>query len=272
MAETTGNIDTRGTARLIRRLARDDFKQKFAGSYLGVIWAFVQPVVTVLVYWFVFQKALHSGTQAARAGIEVPYVLWLIAGLVPWFYFSDAVNFGTRSLLDYSFLVKKVVFRIEVLPVVRVVSSLYVHAFFVAFMLVLYILYGLYPSWHTLQILYYSFGMILLCLGISYLTGAVAALFRDLTQVVSIILQVGIWFTPIMWNIKAMSFAKPLMAVLQINPMFYIVQGYRDALIDQVWFWQRPLSTAVFWIEVAAVYLIGRTAFRRLRVHFADVL
>ena len=272
VAKIAQEITAKEKTKMIRRLARDDFRQKFAGSYLGVIWAFIQPVVTVLVYWFVFQKALHSGTQAARAGIAVPYVLWLIAGLVPWFYFSEALNSGTRVLLDYSFLVKKVVFRIEILPVVRAVSSLYVHAFFVAFMLVLYTLYGLYPSWHTVQILYYSFGMILLCLGITYLTGSIAVLFRDLTQVVSIVLQVGIWFTPIMWNIRALSFSKPLMAVLRVNPMFYIVQGYRDALIDQVWFWQRPAATLVFWAEVAFLLIIGRTAFRRLKVHFADVL
>ncbi|MCF0145786.1 MAG: ABC transporter permease [Eubacterium sp.] len=260
------------TNRILWNLARDDFKQKFAGSYLGVIWAFVQPVVTVLVYWFVFEKALHSGTQAVREGIQVPYVLWLIAGLVPWFYFSDALNNGTRVLLDYSYLVKKVVFRIRILPVVRIISSMYVHLFFVGFMLLLYTLYGLPPTLHTIQIAYYSFGMILLCLGITYLTSAIAVFFRDVTQIVQILLQVGIWITPIMWNYAAMNFPKPIMLLLRANPMFYIVQGYRDALVEQVWFWQKPVETLVFWGMVAFILWLGTFIFRRLQVHFADVL
>ncbi|MBQ2626478.1 MAG: ABC transporter permease, partial [Eubacterium sp.] len=139
-----------GSRRMIGSLARNDFKRKFAGSYLGIVWAFVQPVVTVFVYWFVFEKALHAGTQGTKAGITVPYVLWLIAGLVPWFYFSDAVNAGTRALLDYSYLVKKVVFKISALPVVKVISSLFVHLFFIAFTLVMYAVYRFRPTLYML--------------------------------------------------------------------------------------------------------------------------
>ena len=204
---------------MIRSLARNDFKTKFAGSYLGIIWAFVQPVVTVFIYWFVFEKALHTGTQGARAGIQVPYVLWLIAGLVPWCYFSEALNGGTHVLRDYSFLVKKVVFKIEVLPVVRIISSLYVHLFFVAFTLILYTAYRLYPTLYALQLVYYSFGMVCLCLGFSYLSSAVAVFFSDLSQIVNIVIQVGVWFTPIMWNSKAMDFPGWLKTLLKLNPM-----------------------------------------------------
>ena len=75
-----------------------DIKQKFAGSYLGVIWAFVQPIVTVFVYWFVFTKALPTGASSMRNGINVPYVVWLLGGLVPWFFF---LNYGLNYRLFY---------------------------------------------------------------------------------------------------------------------------------------------------------------------------
>ena len=258
--------------KLIRSLARNDFRTKFAGSYLGIIWAFVQPVVTVFIYWFVFEKALHAGTQGTKAGIQAPYVLWLIAGLVPWFYFSEAINSGAHALQDYTFLVKKVVFRIEVLPAVRIVSSLYVHAFFVVFTLILYTVYGLYPSLYALQLLYYSAGMMCLCLGFSYLSSAITVFFRDLGQIINIAIQVGVWFTPIMWNIQAMNFPGWLQTLLRLNPMFYVVQGYRDALIDHVWFWEHPVQTIYFWSLTIVLYLLGRHVFTKLRPHFADVL
>ena len=109
-------------ARLIARLSANDFKTKFAGSYLGIVWAFIQPVITILVYWFVFEKGFKPAAIHNAAGDQVPYVLWLIAGMVPWFFFSEALSGGTRALLDYSYLVKKVVFKIDILPVVKVVS------------------------------------------------------------------------------------------------------------------------------------------------------
>lgn len=79
--------------KLIWSLAKNDFKTKYAGSYLGIVWAFIQPVVTVLVYWFVFGVVRQGSPKA------VPFVLWLITGLVPWFFFQEALTQGTLSLI-----------------------------------------------------------------------------------------------------------------------------------------------------------------------------
>ena len=131
--------------KLIGNLAQNDFKKKFAGSYFGVIWAFIQPVITVLLYWFVFEFGLHQKVNDLRTGIEVPFVLWLMGGLVPWFYFQEALNGGTGVLDEYSYLVKKVVFNIRILPVVKVFSAVFVHAFFIIIVLLIYTFMG-YPD------------------------------------------------------------------------------------------------------------------------------
>ena len=110
--------------RLILSLSRNDFKTKYAGSYLGIVWAFIQPVVTIMVYWFVFTIGLKAGDMA-----EYPFVLYLISGIIPWFFFQDALNGGTNALMEYNYLVKKVVFKISILPIVKVLSALFVHAF-----------------------------------------------------------------------------------------------------------------------------------------------
>lgn len=259
--------------KLTWNLAKNDFKSKFAGSYLGIVWAFVQPIVTVFVYWFVFEKALNAGTSVAKSGIPVPYVLWLIAGMVPWFYFSDAVAQGTSVLSAYNYLVKKVVFDVSALPMVKIISGIFVHLFFVAFMLIMYAAYQFTPSLYMLQVIYYSFAMICLATGIVYLTSAVMVFFRDLYQIVNILLQVLVWATPIMWNIDAMTSISPkIIFLLKLNPMYYIVLGYRDAMIHNVWFWERPQMSIYFWCFTVLMFIFGTTVFRRLRVHFADVL
>lgn len=105
--------------KLIWDLSKNDFKTRFAGSYLGIIWAFVQPIVTVLVYWFVFEKGMHASGINLRSGITAPFVLWLIAGLVPWFFFQEVLSGGTNALMEYSYLVKKVVFQIDILSIIK---------------------------------------------------------------------------------------------------------------------------------------------------------
>ncbi|MCI5899950.1 MAG: ABC transporter permease [Firmicutes bacterium] len=253
--------------KLIFQLARNDFKKKYAGSYLGIVWAFVQPVVTIMVYWFVFGLALRNPTPR-----PVPFVLWLIAGLVPWFFFQDGLVNGTNALLEYNYLVKKVVFRIDILPMVKVVSAIFVHLFFVLVTLILYTAMGYFPTIYTLQVIYYTFCVFVLVLGLSYMTSSVVVFFRDLTQVINIALQVGVWMTPIMWSLDDVGIGGILAKILKLNPMFYIVQGYRDAFVNKVWFWERPWLSLYFWIVTLVFWLIGTRLFKKLKVHFADVL
>ena len=141
-------------------------------------------------------------------------------------------------------------------------------------MLILFGVYGYMPDLYVLQVLYYSLGVLILALGMSYLTSAVSVFFPDMRQIVNIALQVGIWATPIMWNIDDMKQKIPgaVMVILKMNPLYYIVQGYREALIDKRWFFEHPGMTVYFWCFTAAVCILGVTVFKRLKVHFEDVL
>ena len=97
--------------------------------------------------------------------------------------------------------------------------------------------------------------------------------FRDLTQVINILLQIGVWLTPIMWIAEEMlADHQKLHLILKLNPVYYIVSGYRDAFIYKNWFWEHPLWTVYFWCFTVITFLFGSWIFRRLRVHFADVL
>ena len=136
----------------------------------------------------------------------------------------------------------------------------------------LYAIYGYYPDLYTFQILYYSAFLFVLLMGIIYLTSALVVFFRDLSQVISIVLQVGIWATPIMWNIDTMEIGGGLKGILMLNPLYYIVQGYRDSLIGKTAFWEQPGLTVYFWVFTLAMLWLGARMFQKLQMHFADVL
>ena len=242
---------------MVSELAKADFKKRIAGSYFGMVWMFVQPVVTIVIYYLVF-TLLRDGRND-----RYPFILWLVAGLVPWFFFSEALQLATNSLYEYSYLVKKVVFNISVLPVIKVVSALFIHLIFLLIMVLFYLIMGSFPTVYWLQIPYYSLAMLALVLAVGYLCASIYVFFKDMAQIVAIILQFGIWVTPI---------GGTVLALLKLNPMFYIVQGYRDSLLDQVWFWQRPGETLYFWAFALLFLFAGVSVFQRLRPHFADVL
>ncbi len=218
--------------RLILDLANKDFKSRYAASYLGIVWAFVQPVVTITIYIIVFQFGFRV-TSAGDTG--VPYALWLSAGIVPWLFFQEALLSSTNSLMEYSYLVKKVVFKISVLPIVKLISAVYIHLFFVGIVAVVFFSFGYPPHVYMLQAVYYSGAAMVFVLGLSYITSSLVVFFRDLTQIINILLQFGMWLTPILWHTSQFEqYMTPFIErLLKLNPMYYIVNGYRDSFINR---------------------------------------
>ena len=254
---------------LIWKLAKNDFKKRYAGSYLGGFWAMAQPVVTVGMYYVVFDVIM--GGNASRTAADVPFVLFLTAGLVPWFFFSEALNNGTNALREYNYLVKKVVFKISVLPIIKVIAATFIHAFFILVLLVVAAVYGYYPSVYTIQLFYYSACLFIFVLALSYTTCAVVVFFKDLSQIIGIALQIGMWATPILWDINTLGSDKWI-SILKLNPLVYIVNGYRSAVYGGQWFFEDFFSTMYFWIVTVVLFGMGALIFKRLKVHFADVL
>lgn len=250
---------------LLWQMAVQDFQKKYVGSYFGIVWAFVQPLITVMVFWFVFQVGFRASPVS-----DAPFVLWLVSGLIPWFYFSDAWNSATYSLQEYSYLVKKMMFPTFILPPIRILSALFVHVVFYFLLVFVALLYGFTPTWHIFQLFYYTLCCTVLVAGLSYFSAAVIVFFKDLGNVISIILQVGMWITPIMWSHTTLS--GKLLLICRMNPMFYIVQGFRDAMFQHVWFFERSTDTAFFAVICTALFLGGAAIFKRLRPHFSDVL
>lgn len=251
--------------KLIWNLAKNDFKQKYVSSYLGVVWGFIQPLITIVVYWFVFQV----GFRSADVG-NLPFIVWFVSGIIPWFFFSEALSSCTNVFIEYSYLVKKVVFRIETLPVIKIISTLFVHCFFILFLVCVSSVYKYYPDIYVLQVVYYLFAMIVLVFSITIFTSAVVLFFRDLGQIVNIIINVGFWATPIGWNITMLP--DFLQKLFKLNPVFYIVTGYRDAFVEKIFFWQRPYHTLYFWCFCLVMLLISVRVFNKLRPHFSDVI
>lgn len=251
---------------LLVALIVNDFKKQYLGSYLGLLWAFIQPLSFLFVIWFVFQV----GFKARPVAGDIPFFLWLSCGMIPWFFFTDAVIAGTNSVIANSFLVKKVAFRVGLLPLVQIGSALIIHIVLIIFLLLVFLLYGFSPTIYWLQLPYFVLCSIILVLGISWLTSALRVFIKDVGSFIGVLLQIGFWGTPIFWSIDVVP--QKYLYILKLNPMFYIVEGYRDTLINKEWFWESYKITPYFLFTTFALLVIGAIVFKRLRPHFGDVL
>lgn len=253
--------------KMLFNLIKSDFRNRYLGNHLGIVWAFIQPLVMVLVYWFVFTKGIR-----ASAVSNVPFLLWLLAGMVPWFLLNDAIISSSNAITSQSFLVKKIVFEVKLLPIVKIGSALIVNLAFWLLLLIVACAYGYYPSFIWLQLTYYMVCIIAISLSLGLLFSAIMPFLPDISQIVNVIFQVLFWATPVMWN-KEMVLSHPhLQYLVKLNPFAYIINGFRDTIVLNQPFWNECYQMIYFWVFVAVVYWLGNRTFNKLRPHFADVL
>ena len=250
---------------LIFVMGKREIAGQYVGSLLGFVWTFIHPLVLIVVLWTVFSVGFK-----AKPLNDVPFVVWLTAGMAPWFAFSEMLGGSAGSIVGNSNLIKKTLFHSQILPVVKIFSSMITHSIFLSVLLCLIIFQKMPFNFYFLQFIYYLFGMCVFALGMGWIAAALNVFMRDVQQIVGIILQVGFWATPIFWDINIMP-AK-LQIIFKLNPLYYIVQGYRESFIYFTPFWLHPRLTIYFWSVTLLMFFIGALVFRRLKPHFAEVL
>lgn len=246
-------------------LVKNELRERYLGNVLGISWAFIQPIVTIAILWFVFQVGFKSKPVG-----DFPFILWLGAGMFPWFFISEAILTSSGSVISNVFLVKKIVFRVNLLPIISIATSLVIHVFFIFVMFIMFLYYGYEPNIYWVQIIYYLFASVLLLVGMGWFISSIVVFFKDVGQLVSVIVQLGFWITPIFWSINIIPIKYHW--ILKLNPITYIIDGYRNSMIDHMWFWQEPKYTIYFWIVTLLFLFVGYKTFNKLKPHYADVL
>lgn len=256
----------RNNYKLLLILAYNDFREEYLGSYLGIIWAIIRPSAFIFVIWLVFTYGIKPGAGITSSSM----ILFLLTGMVPWFFFSEALVKSCNSIVENEFLVKKVAFSVNILPFVSILSCLIIHLILLSLVIFIVILSGYYPDLYWLQIPFYVFCSIMLLLGLGWLISAIRVFVKDIGEVVGLIVQFGFWFTPVFWSPDKVP--ERFRFILDLNPMAYIIQGFRDSLINKVWFWDHGIATIIFIIMLSFVLFLGALAFKRLTPHFGDVI
>ncbi|MEG0919619.1 MAG: ABC transporter permease [Anaerovoracaceae bacterium] len=251
----------------ILKLAKSDLRKTYSGSALGWSWAIIKPTITIFIYWFAFSMGLRN-----RAGIEnFPFFLWLIAGIISWFYMQEMWNNGPMIMRRYKFLITKMKFPTSTIPTFFSLSKLTVHLFLLALVIIIYIFAGYGVSIYYVQIPFYMLMMFLMFTGWGLFSSVLGVMSKDFGNLVKSFTLALFWLSGIMWPIDNIT-NKWGQILLQLNPVTFIVEGYRNCFVHHVWFFNEPMELGIFLAEVLIVWILGIKVYKDLKKEMPDVL
>ena len=247
------------------QLGKNDFRNRFAGTSLGTLWGFAQPFVFMLTYVIVFQYILKTGSSG-----EYPYVVWFLPGMSMWMFCNDAINSASNSIRNYSYLVKKVVFPVDIIPIISLTSSSFIGIFLMVISIIVSIAFGYIPNF--LNVIYILICALVFIISITRFTSALTTIVPDFSQLLTILMQLFMWFTPIIWNLNMLS--ENFRKVFKAFPFTYLVEGFRQAFMNSSTIINENnfMYTFIFWVITLIIFLWGNSVFRKTKKDFADVL
>ena len=250
----------------IKYLTINELKKNYQGSFFGILWTFLQPIAFITIIWFVFT----FGLKIELINSEIPFFIWLVTGIIPWFFISEGILNGTNSINNNSFIVKKHSFELCIIPISVIGSVLITHIFLVLVLAILTIYNGFLPRLYWLQIQFYFICKTIFLLGLVLITSAISVFVKDTLAIINILILLAFWGTPIFWSAEILP--KSLHYIIQINPIYFIVDGYRDIFLNNIWFWEKSFWSLYFVLLIIFIFVIGINLFNKLKVHFGDLL
>ncbi len=253
---------------MILKLGKNDFKNKFANTSLGSIWGFLQPFIYMITYAIVLQFILKAGNSG-----EDPFIVWYLPGMAMWLFLNDSVNNITESIRNYSYLVKKVVFPVDIIPVISLVSNSIISIFVILIATFVCAINGYFPN--ILLLIYYIFAALCFIISFTRLTSAISTLIADFGKFLSILMQLLFWFTPIIWNISMIDgmLGGKIAILVKCMPFSYLITGFRQVFIQgNILTELNGIYTIIFWIITILIFIWGNNIFKKAKKDFPDVL
>jgi len=253
--------------KLIYNLIRRDVVGRYRGSMMGLLWSFFNPLLMLIVYTFVFSivfKARWIGGSNSKA----EFALVLFSGLMMFNLFSECLSRAPSLILTNANYVKKVVFPLEILPIVVFGASAF--HFFINFLvwLVFYMIFFGTPPSTIFQLPLAVMPLVMMILGFSWFLASLGVYLRDVSQVIGVIMTVLLFLSPIFYPIAAL----PLkyQAFMHVSPLTFAVEQMRDVMI-----WGKGIDWVKWQVQVAfsiVIFWLGFAWFQKTRKGFADVL
>ena len=246
---------------MLKTNVKKDIRGKYKGSFLGILWSFLNPLLQVVVYWIVFPYLFR--------GASIPnYLCYLVTGIIPWTFFITVINQGTMCIRVNAGIIKKVYFPREILVISQTLSGM-VNFFISCIIVVIFCIgTGAGISYHIILLPIIAVIQGALSLGIAFILAAVNVYVQDTEFIVGFILNMGFYGTPVLYSLDMFSGAGILFQLISLNPLTIIINSYRDIFLYHEW--PDALQLGFVAILAAVILVIGYAIFKKLEFGFAE--
>lgn len=233
-------------------------------SDLGGLWNILSPMIQIATYWLVFGLGIRGGAPVS----DIPYIQWMLSGLVAWFFLSACIRKGTSAILSKISILEKMNFPTSILITTTVTSELITHLITFTLIYILFLLQGYTPRIENLMLIYYLFCAIVFSISFGLVFSVLTMLKRDVKNLVSSCMRMLFYITPILWTTEKLPLI--LQNLIKLNPLYYIVEGYRASLFPSTIQIQIEI-TIFFWIVTLMMFTLGCKLIYKYRAKFIDL-
>lgn len=249
-------------------LSYQNVKTQYLETTFGLSWALVKPMTFVFTFWLFFTVGLRGGSPVNGD----PYLLALFAGYMPWFVISEMINSGTGVIVGNAMLIKSIKFPVMSLPLINVLSKMYVHIAVMICVFIFFVLYGgtgYLPDIYYINFIYYWITLIAFFTAITFILGSITVIIKDVKPLVGALMQPLFWLTPVLYVPDTPKFE---LFMRLIDPLYYFIIGYKETLLLDKFFWEDIWYDIYIWIIIVLMYVLGLMFWNKIRPLMADLI
>jgi teichoic acid transport system permease protein len=228
----------------------------------------LNPAIQVGIYYLVFGVGVNQGREISG----VPFIVWMLIGITVWFYVNSSILGASNSIHRQVGMVAKMKFPVSVLPTINIVSNLSSYFPMLAIVVITVLGFGGTPSLYWLQYIYYFFCMFVFLFAFGLLNATITVLIRDYHIFLQSVLRLLFYVSGPIWDIQNRNLPPTLVKVLRINPVYYIIEGFRDTFLNRAWFWEKATYGFIFWGMVLILLILGSHLHMKFRAKFVDYI
>ena len=253
---------------LIRYMAQRQVARTYQGSYLGLIWAFLSPLLMVVLLTLIFSELIGIRFREVTGNPSLNFGIFLYCGLLPFLTYSQALSRGVSIIQRNNNLVQGVVFPLEILPLTTIVAALLQNVFGIGALLVVLVAFGESLHLTTLLLPLVLIPQLLFTLGLCYLVAVAGTYVPDIRETLRAVIRGTFFITPILWPTGRVP--EEWSFLVDYNPLAVLVNAYRDLIING----ELPGLESALWFSLfaAALFVVGLFVFDRVKHNFADLI
>lgn len=246
-------------------IAKYELLSEMRDSKFGLLWNFISPAIQVFTFYLVFGIALQ---RKGQQGIE--YLPWVVVGFCAWWFIQPCIIQGCSAIFSKTNVITKMKFPVSVLPMTVIAKELFNHFCMLIIAFVVLLAFGFYPNVYWLGTIYYMICAIALLEALALITSVLTMLWRDVKKLVASLMRMLLYLSSVLF---AENFGiAALDIVIKMNPVYYIVQGYRDCILFEKSIFAHPALTLYFWGLILVLFAIGSYLMYKFKKKFIDLI